>query len=255
MASLWSVGLFAILLVPAFARADAIGPAPTAEDCPRGSVSAVANEMRHGQFAYCAPSVAPPEPACWEGHARVALDLLIAERLVWPSGGHGAPLPAGPSERLAEVTGACDAPDDETPITARPDGHRAARSLMGGPSTEAVPAGCHRVEVWVLDADVHCAPSEAPTEVAPPAAVPPAPAATEPNVAEEGPTRTTPALPAAEASPPVERPTAAAAPSTCACRASAARDAPWMALVALAWALALRRRRTPDRRRLAGPTT
>ena len=212
-----------VLVAPALARADAIGPLPTAEDCPRGSASAVANEMRHGQFAYCAPSVATPDAVCREGYAHVVLGLMIRERAVWSSGGHGAPVPAEPAARLAEVTGPCDPPADETPITA-PTESGVAMAMMGGPSIEAVPAGCHRIDVWVEDARVRCDPAPLEPSRVVPAGEAPAPAPT--SVAE---------VPrATSATPP--------APSSgCACSASSAQSARGLLVAALAWLAAARR--------------
>src|SRR3972149_5233303 len=44
-----------LVLTTGPARADGVGPPPERDDCPRGSVSRVADPMSHGQSAYCAP--------------------------------------------------------------------------------------------------------------------------------------------------------------------------------------------------------
>lgn len=151
-------GIIAIASVATSVRADAIGPMPSRDDCPRGAVSTVANMMSHGQHAYCAPSLCSEGASCREGFRCAVLELEVREHRVYASNGHGA-APAEPQAptSLAEVAGTCDAPDTDPILT--PAGS-ASGFLLSGPTTDHVPAGCHRLAVWVADPEAHCRPGD-----------------------------------------------------------------------------------------------
>jgi hypothetical protein len=222
-----------LALAPAAARADAIGPSPRPVACVEGAVSAIAGELTHAARSYCAPALAPDDGRCVEGHRAVIREFSIGG-IPYPSGGHGGPAyPATPATTYAVVEGPCDAPEDEAPVRAPP-----RASVLGGPTQDVVPSGCHRLLVWIPDPAVRCPPAAPPPSAPPPSAPPPS----APPPSAPPPSAPPPSAPPPSAPPP----TALGAGSLGACAAGPIGDgaAGVLALLAAAPLLSAWRRRS-----------